>query len=285
MNVEYNLDIVRSFCADFYKVTKLQNGLFDTECNPLIVYPPENSKLCALIHRTAEGNLRCFQSGIKGLREAKTSCERIYTYRCHAGLIEMSFPIYFESEVAGYFVFGQLLDGSEGERQNIRARCAGLMDDPQLWERTIDELTATDKGFVYAAARMMETCLQSTLIENMMKIRKDAVWEKIDRFISDNLHKKMQLTDIARGVFVSVSTVSHKTKEVTGQSVCELILKRRLARARDYLAHTDYKISEVAALVGIEDYNYFSRVFRGVYGYSPKEYRRSLKGAGRATPA
>ena len=280
MNVEYNLDIVRSFCKDFYTVTGLQNGLFSAEGVPLLVYPLEKSPLCALIHRSAQGNLRCERSVVEGLQAAKSSGERIYAYRCHAGLVEMSFPIYFESEVAGYVIFGQLLDGSEGDRGDIRSRCACLMDDPDHWNRVIDGLTVSDIDFTYAAARMMSACVQSALFENMMKIRRDEVWARIDRYINDNLGCRMQLADIARGVFVSTSTVSHKTKEITGQSVCELILMRRLARARDYLAHTDLKISDVAALVGIGNYNYFSRVFRCVNGYSPTEYRKIVQRLG-----
>jgi len=277
MNVEYNLDIVRSFFQDFYTITGLQNCLFDIDGIPLLAYPKEKSPLCALIHRSVEGNLRCDRSAVEGLQAAKDSGKRIYAYRCHAGLIEMSFPIYFESEVAGYIIFGQLLDGSEGDRNDIRNRCADLMDDPDHWNRVIDSLTASDIAFTYAAARMMATCVQSALFENMMKIRRDTIWADIDRYINENLGRHISLQDIAQNTFVSTSTVSHKTKYITGQSVCKLILMRRLARARDYLAHTDYKISEIAALVGIENYNYFSRVFRKIHGYSPTEYRRSVR--------
>ena len=41
--------------------------------------------------------------------------------------------------------------------------------------------------------------------------------------------------------------------------------------------HTDLPIPEIAAEVGFLDYNYFSRVYKSVYGKSPKTYRRATR--------
>ena len=55
--------------------------------------------------------------------------------------------------------------------------------------------------------------------------------------------------------------------------------RNRKAYYYDYqalLRDTDKTISDVALDVGIQDPHYFSRVFKKVVGYNPKEFRRTV---------
>ena len=46
-----------------------------------------------------------------------------------------------------------------------------------------------------------------------------------------------------------------------------------MIKASEYLYLTDYKINYISTLLGINDYNYFSRLFRRIFGMSPTQYR------------
>lgn len=48
----------------------------------------------------------------------------------------------------------------------------------------------------------------------------------------------------------------------------------RIGKAREYLKMTEYSVSEIAALVGYNDANYFTRAFRKVCDMSPREFRK-----------
>lgn len=278
MKAEYNLSLVQRFISDFNKITHLHIAMFVVDKQQICSSECDCSRLCALIGTSKEGCLRCLRSTTNGLREAEAAQQKIYSYRCHLGLIENAFPIFFESEIAGYIIFGQLLDGTEGERETIKRRCAGLIEDKEMLNQIVDGLQMKDLDYVNSAARILLSCIQSSLFENMIKIRKDSMWLKIVQFIDDNLCRKITIEDIARHVYCSASTVSHKTRKITGLSVCELIKQRRLGKAIGLLATTDYKINEIARMVSIDDYNYFSRAFRSVYGYAPIENRKSIQG-------
>ncbi len=274
MNVEFNMGKIREFMANFHNVTKIQVALFDKDFNVVLVYPGPWNKLCTWIKQSKEGVLRCDKSTTTGLQKCCTCGETSYTWRCHAGMIEWGFPLCVKSEIVGYIIFGQLINGSDGEKENIRQLCGTLAGSKEELDVLVSDLQEMDQEFIYSAAQLMIGCIQGVLVESAFKVQYDPVWNLIDNYIDDNLATPLRLDDIAAHAFVSTSTVSHKVKKITGQSVGELIQQRRMIRARNYLLQTDRAISEVAALVGLPDYNYFSRVFRKTYGYSPNEYRR-----------
>jgi len=54
----------------------------------------------------------------------------------------------------------------------------------------------------------------------------------------------------------------------------EYINYTRVITAANKLKHTSLSIADVAASVGINDTNYFSRIFRKFMGCSPSEYKK-----------
>ncbi|WP_300552609.1 PocR ligand-binding domain-containing protein [Desulfovibrio sp.] len=272
--VEFDTEKIKSLMAHFYTVTHIQVGIFRADYSVVFTYPANCNKVCNWIHESREGLLRCDLSGIAGLSACQTSGKRMHIWRCHAGFLECGLPVYVRSEIAGYIIFGQFIDDSVGERENIFRRCADLLDDQARLAALLDELQVFNMGFIEAAAQLMAGCLHSVLLEDAFRIHDDPIWMRIDRYIDDNLHTPLRLEMIAEHNFVSPSTVSHKVKKATGKSVGEVIQSRRMVQARNYLVRTDIKISEIALMVGIPDYNYFSRMFRKTYDYSPSKYRK-----------
>lgn len=72
--------------------------------------------------------------------------------------------------------------------------------------------------------------------------------------------------------------------DITGVTPWHYVLHLKVSKAKELLSNTDQTIRQVAAEVGFEDPNYFSRVFRQVTGVSPSSFR-SLIGRSHADPA
>lgn len=66
-------------------------------------------------------------------------------------------------------------------------------------------------------------------------------------------------------------------REWCGKSPVEYRNALRLSHAESMLRHTDMQISEIAGVVGFEDPFYFSRIFTGRFGLSPKAYRKARR--------
>lgn len=276
MNIEFNLNNVRAFMKDFYDITNLRIALYDADFQVLLTYPNLGCDLCNLISKTPEGRLRCHQSDNLGLLETRYA-KKVHTYICHAGLTELCFPIKYNMEIVGYLIFGQLLDERISSRQNVAICCHDLIDDHITWQNAIENLSPMHMDYILSCSHIMEACIQSVLLDTMLKISQNSLWQKIDAWVNANIDKKILLSDLSRELMVSESTISHKAKEMVGQSMGEFILRRKMSKACEYLLVTDLKIHEIAGKVGIPDYNYFSRVFKKIYGLSPIQYRKNTQ--------
>ena len=61
-------------------------------------------------------------------------------------------------------------------------------------------------------------------------------------------------------------------------SISRYIAVKRVEKACRYLRETDMTITDVAAAVGVPDYNYFCKFFSRRAGISPGEYRKKVTG-------
>lgn len=95
------------------------------------------------------------------------------------------------------------------------------------------------------------------------------VFEVIDRRHAEPL----SLRDVAGDVGMTPGHLTTVVRRRTGRTVGDWIIERRMAAARDLLAHTDLSVAEVARRVGVFDPGYFSRLFARTHGTSPRKWR------------
>lgn len=96
--------------------------------------------------------------------------------------------------------------------------------------------------------------------------------------IVDHIHKQykqdMNYQDIASMFNVSYHHMLHIFKEYTGKTMVEYINALRIEKACQLLRSTDDTITTIATIVGYNDPNYFTRLFKKVKGHSPKKYKK-----------
>ncbi|MEA5121046.1 MAG: PocR ligand-binding domain-containing protein [Propionibacterium sp.] len=82
------------------------------------------------------------------------------------------------------------------------------------------------------------------------------------------------LTEASDMLHWSPGHFSKLFKSVTGCTFVSYIATRRISRAQLMLAFTETPVRKIAADLGFNQVNYFSRVFRTYTGMAPSEYRR-----------
>ncbi|ASA24874.1 response regulator [Paenibacillus donghaensis] len=97
------------------------------------------------------------------------------------------------------------------------------------------------------------------------------------RFIHESYHKPLDLAMVSNHVSLNYAYFSNLFKKNIGKGFAEYLRDVRLDKARRLLAETDYKIVEVAAMVGYESYKSFTRAFRDVMDMQPTEYRQLMR--------
>ena len=73
---------------------------------------------------------------------------------------------------------------------------------------------------------------------------------------------------------LGLSHTSHSIKKICGKSFSQLKVQCRMQAAKNLLLTQPYKLNHIAHLVGVEDPNYFSRMFKRYFGQSANQYRK-----------
>lgn len=104
------------------------------------------------------------------------------------------------------------------------------------------------------------------------------VSQKIKQYIENHYTEvDLSVSKIAHFFDFNTSYIGTLFKKVNSQSILQYITIIRLDASKYLLDSQKYKISEVAEMVGYSDVFYYSKRFKKMYGYSPKEHTVSVK--------
>jgi two-component system, response regulator YesN len=93
-------------------------------------------------------------------------------------------------------------------------------------------------------------------------------------YIHFNLEDPLTLNDIAAAINVNPSYLSRKFKEDTKTNIIDYINHKRVDEAKLYLQRGNVSVTEIAFLVGFNDLNYFTRVFKKITTLTPSQYMK-----------
>ena len=97
----------------------------------------------------------------------------------------------------------------------------------------------------------------------------------IDDYIKVNLTKNISIHSICSEFKISKNKLYEISHEWFKMPIGEYIQLARINEAKLLLSSTDIPIGQISVMVGINDYNYFSKFFRLRVGMSPLKYRKS----------
>lgn len=102
----------------------------------------------------------------------------------------------------------------------------------------------------------------------------DKLVYRIGKYVVVHVDEKLSLDMVANGVYLNPSYISHIFKKVTGMSFMDFIAEVKVDRAKILLKDKKIRIYDVAAIVGFNNPEYFTKKFKSKTGYSPLEYQR-----------
>jgi len=93
-------------------------------------------------------------------------------------------------------------------------------------------------------------------------------------YMSEHLHERPTLDDIAATVGLSVSHFSAVFRQHMGTSPIDYFISMKIQYACHLLDTSKKTIKAIALELGYEDPYYFSRLFRKIMGKAPAQYRK-----------
>lgn len=100
---------------------------------------------------------------------------------------------------------------------------------------------------------------------------------RVVEYIHEHISENIRLSQLAREANYSVSYICAAFKSVMNKTINNYIKEKRLDLAIQYLK-SDISIAEAAERVGFNNYSYFYKAFKSVYGISLVEYRNMYSG-------
>ncbi len=99
----------------------------------------------------------------------------------------------------------------------------------------------------------------------------------IGYYVINHVDEHLSLETVSNAVFLNKSYISHIFKKISGISFVSFITNVKIDRACILLTDPHLKIYEIAARIGYNNPEYFSRVFKAATGITPNQYRNKFK--------
>lgn len=99
--------------------------------------------------------------------------------------------------------------------------------------------------------------------------------KKIVDYVNKNLSDEdMRLTLLAENMNMNPNYISQLFKKELGCGYHAYLNQVRVEKVKKYLRQTNEPISVVAELVGFSDYRIFTKIFKGIVGVTPSQFRK-----------
>lgn len=95
--------------------------------------------------------------------------------------------------------------------------------------------------------------------------------------INNNLDKNYSIEFIAKEVGTNVNKLQESFKYMYDLTVNKYMQQVKLEAAKDLLNSSDYNISQIVNMIGLNNRSYFSKIFKEKYNVSPKYFLKSAR--------
>ena len=273
--INYDIEKLRKFLNDFYKITGLTISVWDNELNQLAFQPVNMPDFCKCIKATSLGNKRCVESDKKIIADCKLkNCP--VTHKCHAGLADTAIPITVNGFTLGFIMFGQVKSNkilSDSEIEKIEKE---LKISEKKLVTAYKKLESFEPDFINSAANILKSALSTLYLENYIFYSENEIMDAINNYVNDNIHTPLTVDIICDEFKISRNKLYELYHKRFNTTIGKYILDIRMKKAKYLLLNDDGKIKNICVEIGIPDYNYFSKVFKSYYGISPKDYRKKF---------
>lgn len=115
------------------------------------------------------------------------------------------------------------------------------------------------------------------IIHSVKNSSYSAMVQSVMYSITQNFAGDISVNQISQELGVSESYMISQFKKETGTTPAVYLRNVRLKNATNLLISTDEEIQTICGQVGIQDANYFVKLFKAEYGLTPKAYRKKYR--------
>lgn len=100
---------------------------------------------------------------------------------------------------------------------------------------------------------------------------------EVFEFIELNYRQSIRLKEVAQAVGYSSAYLTDLVRRLSGKTVNNWIVYRRIVEARNLLLETNYSVEKIALDVGYQNISHFYRQFRNYHETTPQSWREKKR--------
>lgn len=192
-------------------------------------------------------------------------------------------PLYFEEHIQPTYTsnllapFTQLKNIHLSLSHEARAECEALLNKLTLLDGQSD-LYSYQKSHIVLLEFMLfinEQCQQPLDNERVnITSTKEQHVQNIITYIEQHYANELTLDQLQQALHLNKYYLSKSFKEVTGTTIFQYLLERRIYAAKLLLVGGQAKITDISMEVGFKHLAHFSRAFKQISGVTAEQYRR-----------
>lgn len=102
--------------------------------------------------------------------------------------------------------------------------------------------------------------------------------ERAANLIKENVGINYSVGELAYEVETNANKLQNGFKVMFGMTINKFAQEEKLKAAKQFLSNSEYKISEIVDLIGLNNRSYFSKIFKEKYGFSPRYFLKEGTG-------
>ena len=263
--------------SDFYTATGVATVLYDAG-GRIVAKSPIYTPFCAALRKKEGAVAACDGSDAAHFDEAREVGGAVL-YTCHAGLCEVLKPVYVENTLIALLQIGQFrMRGAEdtGDARLLRVgERYGIAEEELL--SLYEEVPTVTPERVRALENMLDMLTKALFADGLIARRRSMRSVRIEQYIGEHLAERLTVPALAAAHGLTRHALYRLFAEEFGTTPTAYLTHLRLSRAAELLSAGSASVTEVAAAVGFDDYNYFIRLFKREYGETPLAYRKLQK--------
>ena len=261
MQIKYKTEKICEILNSLSSLTGIRISFLNQEKSP--VFKQECNDFCEIAQSKYGMREKCITSD----KSILSKCEESGKYECHIchlGLYDSAMPVIKHNIVVGYLIMGRVrLKKTDISALNFNKELA------DLYERL--------PYFTEAQLISLKTLLSNIFFSNAIEINYNTDADRIDTYIKENMSKKITVSSLCSNCFISKNKLYKIINETFGCTVNDYVTNLRIEAAKELLLQTASPICNICEMVGIDNYTYFSKLFKVKTGISPSIYRKQAK--------
>ncbi len=276
MKLLSNTTNIKQLLEDIHLLTGCRCAIFGKNFQELYAYPTRLCGFCKVLRENTEIANYCKSDDLEHFKQCE-STKTTVVYTCHAHFIEIIAPVIYNDEIVSYFMVGQIYENNR-QSDNLKLimdKYSNLNLNANKLKKEYTKVKNIDKEKIMAIAKIAQISalyLSSIYSSNLIK---ESFAEEIDNYIINNLSLDLSVDTLCAHFNYKKTNFYKVTNKLFEVPITKHIRELRIAKAKQLLSGTDMKISKIAQTVGIDDYNYFTKVFKADVNCTPREYRKN----------